>query len=228
MEDYYNCMRKVNQDIYLTGNPQMTFFKTVYRRYTNFSIESIRQIFDDLRENSTSSCKIARKGDLLYKIYIQQEIPTGVAFEPERLRRNYGFDFIKEVSVIIGSQTIDKHTNNWMETYTELTQPNEYGNFTSAHNALFMNSAPNIGMGHTNGNNVHHTATKFQSMTMAGGVDAYESISYFNIPNTNEKTSSILIPTKTQVTPNKDSTIVESEDSDQQELPFYELSRSDP
>jgi hypothetical protein len=217
---------KGSQDIYLTGNPQMTFFKTVYRRYTNFSIESIRQIFDDLRESSTSSCKIARKGDLLYKIYIQQEIPTGVPFEPERLRRNYGFDFIKEVSVIIGSQTIDKHTNNWMETYTELTQPNEYGNFTSAHNALFMNSAPNIGMGHTNGNNVHHTATKFQSMTMAGGVDAYESISYFNIPNTNNvETSSILIPTKTQVTPNKDGTIVVSEEGDQQELPFYELFR---
>ena len=34
------------QDIYLTGNPQITFFKVVYRRHTNFSMESIQQTFN--------------------------------------------------------------------------------------------------------------------------------------------------------------------------------------
>jgi hypothetical protein len=33
------------QDVYLTGNPQITFFKAVYRRHTNFAIESIEQTF---------------------------------------------------------------------------------------------------------------------------------------------------------------------------------------
>ena len=34
------------QDVYLTGNPQITFFKTIYKRHTNFSHESVQQIFD--------------------------------------------------------------------------------------------------------------------------------------------------------------------------------------
>ena len=34
------------QDIYLIGNPQITFFKSIYRRHTNFSIESIQSTFD--------------------------------------------------------------------------------------------------------------------------------------------------------------------------------------
>ena len=192
------------QDIYLTGNPQITFFKIVYRRYTNFSIESILQTFKNEPNNSgTTSCTIARKGDLIHKMYIQQKIPVGKKLTPII---NYGYDYLKEVQLLIGSSVIDTHTNNWLETQAELTQPNEYGNFTSAHNALFMNSAPNIGMGNTNGNNVSHTATKFQSMTMAGGVDKYNFIPYFGSDNTTiiksagDEDGKILIPSRTQVT----------------------------
>ena len=172
------------QDIYLTGNPQITFFKIVYRRYTNFSIESILQTFkNEAVGGGITSCTIARKGDLIHKMYIQQNIPTNASLNGSLV--NYGYDYIKEVTLRIGSQVIDTHTNNWLETYAELTQPNEYGNFTSAHNALFMNSAPNIGMGHTTGNNVSHTATKFQSMTMAGGVGKYEFLPWHDGTNYN-------------------------------------------
>jgi hypothetical protein len=213
------------QDIYLTGNPQITFFKIVYRRYTNFSMESILQTSSNSAvSDTTQSITIARKGDLINKMYVQQKINTGIALNSSLV--NYGYDFLKEVEIKIGSHLIDKHTNNWMETYAELTEPNEYGNFTSAHNALFMNSAPNIGIGHTNGNNASHTATKFQSMTMAGGVGAYEQIRYFHTVGSNSiEKSIILIPSKTQVKPTKDGTIVVSESSDDPltVLPFYEL-----
>ena len=63
------------QDLYLTGQPQITFFKTVYRRYTNFSVEAIEQLFDvDINHGNTCRATISRKGDLIHRIYLQQEI----------------------------------------------------------------------------------------------------------------------------------------------------------
>ena len=47
-----------NQDTYLIGNPQFSFFKTVYRRCTNFSVEPIRQIFHDLLHLGDSSLQL--------------------------------------------------------------------------------------------------------------------------------------------------------------------------
>ena len=60
------------QDIYLTGNPQITFFKVVYRRHTNFSMESIEQTFNGTAAfDSAVDCTIARNGDLIHKMYIE-------------------------------------------------------------------------------------------------------------------------------------------------------------
>jgi len=189
------------QDLYLTGQPQITFFKTVYRRYTNFSVESVQQLFDNPpTKNTTCRVNIDRRGDLIHKIYLEQEIPTEMSLSGDIT--NYGYNFIKQVDLSIGNKLIDSHTSNWLETYAELTQPNEFGNFTSAHNALFMNSAPNVGMGNTKGNNVSHTATRFQSMCMAGGVDKYKFISHFKDDDivTAPGPGQILIPSKAQVT----------------------------
>ena len=60
------------QDIYLTGNPQITFFKVVYRRHTNFSMESIEQTWNGTSD-STGRCTatISRNGDLVYKCYFE-------------------------------------------------------------------------------------------------------------------------------------------------------------
>ena len=53
------------QDIYLTGNPQITFFKVVYRRHTNFSMESIQQTIDgSIAKNSSVSSTISRNGQI--------------------------------------------------------------------------------------------------------------------------------------------------------------------
>ena len=63
------------QDIYLTGNPQITFFKVVYRRHTNFSMETIQQTLDgtttlNATSNTNASCTISRNGDLVGRVYV--------------------------------------------------------------------------------------------------------------------------------------------------------------
>ena len=63
------------QDVYLTGNPQITFFKVVYRRHTNFSIESIQQSINGKFDwGNRVSSQISRNGDLVNKIYVEVEL----------------------------------------------------------------------------------------------------------------------------------------------------------
>ena len=60
------------QDLHLTGNPQISFFKVVYRRHTNFSIESIEQTINGgITFGNTIECSVARAGDLIHNIWIQ-------------------------------------------------------------------------------------------------------------------------------------------------------------
>ena len=73
------------QDVYLTGNPQITFFKVVYRRHTNFSKECIAQTFSGSVPSTTEgsvTCTLARNGDLVQEIYLQTTVeanPTDVS-----------------------------------------------------------------------------------------------------------------------------------------------------
>src|SRR5210317_1069279 len=60
------------QDIYLTGNPQITFFKVVYRRHTNFSMESIEQTINgNVTAGSRVTSTISRNGDLVYRLFFE-------------------------------------------------------------------------------------------------------------------------------------------------------------
>lgn len=64
------------QDVYLTGNPQITFFKVTYRRHTNFAMESIEQTFNGCCDfGRRVQCTIARNGDLAYRTYFQVTLP---------------------------------------------------------------------------------------------------------------------------------------------------------
>ena len=106
------------QDIYLTGNPQITFFKVVYRRHTNFSMETIEQTI-----KGSSQCKsgggtsgtvtISRNGDLVYKVYVTSETPN--------IRR--GDLIVNEVELEIGGQMIDRQYEEWNHVWNELTTP---------------------------------------------------------------------------------------------------------
>ena len=65
------------QDVYLTGNPQITFFKVVYRRHTNFSIESIEQTLSGTADfNNIVICSISRNGDLINNMWAQIKLPS--------------------------------------------------------------------------------------------------------------------------------------------------------
>jgi hypothetical protein len=109
------------QDIYLTGNPQITFFKVVYRRHTNFAVEAIEQTFNGAADiNRRLTCTIARNGDLLHRVYIQTDVDaTGTV--TGNSGAFLGFQLIDYVEVEIGGQVIDKQYGEWMAVWCDLT-----------------------------------------------------------------------------------------------------------
>jgi hypothetical protein len=112
------------QDVYLTGNPQITFFKVVYRRHTNFSVESIEQTFNGNADFGRKvNAVISRNGDLIHKMYLQTTLPaqTVGAGEYFKWAENVGHALIKNVEVEIGGQKIDKHYGDWLNIWSELT-----------------------------------------------------------------------------------------------------------
>ena len=124
------------QDIYLTGNPQITFFKVVYRRHTNFSMEAIQQTLEgDTDLGKTVSCTISRNGDLVYKMYLEHSFHydhPGDSDGPDDctgMRERYGHSLIKECSIDIGGQMIDRHPALWHRVYSDLTEVNPTGYF---------------------------------------------------------------------------------------------------
>ena len=137
------------QDIYLTGNPQITFFKVVYRRHTNFSMESIEQTFNGtVGPSARLTATVSRNGDLVHKMYLASTTGTAVT------KANYGhFELISEVELEIGGQRIDKQTAQWMETWAQLTEVNPLGTVATASDGMA-------------------SGTIFQKMSGAGGVDA--------------------------------------------------------
>jgi len=107
------------QDIYLTGNPQITFFKVVYRRHTNFSMESIKQVIEGSSTIGTSSgnqgdVTISRNGDLVTKVYVRI-VTTGAANTVD------AHTLLSNVECEIGGQLIDRHTSEWIQVWSELT-----------------------------------------------------------------------------------------------------------
>jgi hypothetical protein len=135
------------QDIYLTGNPQITFFKVVYRRHTNFSMESIEQTWNgNQTADGRCTATISRNGDLVGRMFLDIAGTPGTTSNP-------GTDFIKTIELEIGGQMIDRHSGKWMEVYSELTEENPSGHVgdTKAENALCL-------------------GTRFQRMAGSGGV----------------------------------------------------------
>ena len=108
------------QDIYLTGNPQITFFKVVYRRHTNFSMEAIEQTINGTVGSSKRvTSTISRNGDLLGRLYFELTTAAG-----DTDAANFGASAFDNVEVEIGGQQIDKQYGHWMEAYAELTERN--------------------------------------------------------------------------------------------------------
>ncbi len=117
------------QDVYLTGNPQITFWKVTYRRHTNFAMESIEQTFNGQSDFGRKvTCTISRNGDLAYRTYLQVTLPEinqGMASTGSAVYARWldfpGHQLISDVTVEIGGQQIDKHYGDWMHIWTQLT-----------------------------------------------------------------------------------------------------------
>jgi hypothetical protein len=112
------------QDVFLTGNPQVTWFKMVYRRYTNFSIESQVIQFDNQADFGRKiTCLLPRKGDLLGPLILEVQLPAlfDTQGNPLSYTNSVGHALIQELSLEIGEQEIDKQTGEWLEMWSNYT-----------------------------------------------------------------------------------------------------------
>jgi hypothetical protein len=140
------------QDVYLTGNPKVTFFQAVYKRHTNFAMETILQTTNgqlatsSINSNSRITVVLARNGDLAGEMFLELQSNTvslgtnvfsgfsntvgtldGTSWMAERA--------ISDIILTIGGQQIDKHYQRWWRLYSELyldeTKKIQYGKMTS-------------------------------------------------------------------------------------------------
>jgi hypothetical protein len=130
------------QDVYLTGNPKVTFFQAVYKRHTNFAMENIQQTVNGSPASSGRvSVTIARNGDLVGNMYVA--LAPNTFAEANLTSNNTSPDVcwiaeraIAAVELTIGGQRIDKHFQTWWRLYSEVflaeDDKMEYGKMTTA------------------------------------------------------------------------------------------------
>ena len=127
------------QDIYLTGNPQITFFKVVYRRHTNFSMEHIQQTFKGTPGSGARVvATVSRNGDLIHDCYIKFNC-NQLGTDGEGIN-NPGHALINNVEVEIGGQSIDKQYGHFMEAHAELTEKNYTKQKLKVHSIILEHS----------------------------------------------------------------------------------------
>ena len=111
------------QDVYLTGNPKVTFFQAVYKRHTNFAMEVIQQTTNGSPAASGRvSVTIARNGDLVGNMHVAL---TPVTSNLSSNNSVYDTCWVAEraiaaVELTIGGQRIDKHYQTWWRLYAEV------------------------------------------------------------------------------------------------------------
>jgi hypothetical protein len=131
------------QDIYLSGNPQITFFKVVYRRHTNFSMESIEQTFNGTTGFGRKvTCTVSRNGDLINRMYLQMDLP---ALQSGGYDSWVGHKLVKSVEIEIGGQRIDKHYGDWLHIWNELSQTaSHWDGYKKMVEGSYVNSTPGV------------------------------------------------------------------------------------
>ncbi len=103
---------------------QITFFKVVYRRHTNFAMESIEQTFNGTPDfDKRVTVTVSRNGDLITKTYVQAVLPSVTAAGPSGFAwiEEVGHFLIKSIEVEIGGQRIDKLYGTWLSIWSSLT-----------------------------------------------------------------------------------------------------------
>jgi hypothetical protein len=124
------------QDVYLTGNAQITYFKVVYRRHTNFSMECIEHPIDSARFAGKHTVQVLRNGDLATRMYLRVVLPkitnanlTNQVDDLYNSRvswvRRVGHALVKNIQLTIGGSEIDKVWGTWLDLWYELTHTSE-------------------------------------------------------------------------------------------------------
>ena len=113
------------EDIFLTNDPQITYFKVVYKRHTNFSREEIRQNFIQRPDFDTQiSATISKNGDLMEKTYLVINLPAIPEFNDNISKvawvRYPGYSLINTISIEINGRQICKHYGEWMMLWNEM------------------------------------------------------------------------------------------------------------
>jgi hypothetical protein len=107
------------QDAYLSGNPQITFWKGLFKRHTNFAMEPFRiNLTGQAAWGVKHSALIGRHADLLYSTYLEVVMPTGV-FNNDQGR--LGYNLLKYVELDIGGQLIDRLYGEWLYLWDALS-----------------------------------------------------------------------------------------------------------
>lgn len=121
------------EDLYLTSDPEITFFKRIYKRHTNFSLELIPQLFGTIPDfGKRVTCNLSKNADLLSNIYLYIQLPSiPILYDNENELNNIdtyawtkkiGYALINYVELEIGGQLIDKHYGDWFNIWNELTE----------------------------------------------------------------------------------------------------------
>ncbi len=118
------------EDIYLTGNPMISFFRAVYRRHTNFGTEYLSLYFDPIPtfipyQETRATCKINRNADLVWDMYLVYDLPALFTNNqiPVGWVEEVGTRIIKEITVRADGTQLDVQRGDFLKIYTDLTLP---------------------------------------------------------------------------------------------------------
>ena len=132
-----NIVSYGNQNVYLNGNPSKTFFKTTYKKYTNFGLQKFRTDFDGLRnlrmtESSNFTFRIKRYAELLMDTYLVVTLPTiwSPIYPPQTCNdmwapyefkwiENVGTLMIEEIEISVGGQILNRYTGQYLQALIE-------------------------------------------------------------------------------------------------------------
>ena len=118
---------------HLTKNPEISYFKKVYKKYSNFALQSIDQYFekiDTLDFNNVTNIKLkfGKNGNLIHKIFLEINIPA-IVNKKDNIRyvwaENLDEIIVKNARILIGGEIIESYDDKYMYIYNNLSETNE-------------------------------------------------------------------------------------------------------
>ena len=113
-------------DVYLTGDPKVTFFQSAYKRHTNFAMETVQQtVSGNGGPGGLVSVTLARSGDLVGDMFVVLQPNCSSYGQLTSNNVNNDMNWVAErafssVELFIGGQSIDKHYQMWFRLYAEV------------------------------------------------------------------------------------------------------------